>query len=213
MSTTPSERYTYPAWGFLFAVLAVISDILLELRSNPEVLLLFSLISILGGFPLGFMVTSAYYSIFNRLGGHSKVYTEGWKIKPRYEKAVDYLIKKGVKKEKAPYVCEFISVHFSKPEDAIYIRRRWFIIDTYRSLACSLWLGFISGLIIRSRLNFPPFSWSVILIFVVILIFSFYAYCATKKPHDEIEEYRYLRLLEILKEKNLEDLIPSDYLN
>jgi len=70
MSLSPSEKYTFPAWGFLLGVLAVNLDKILELRNNPEVLLLVAFLGIFGGFPLGFFVSQFYYAVMlNFLGG------------------------------------------------------------------------------------------------------------------------------------------------
>jgi len=223
MSLSPSERYTFPAWGFLLGILAVNLDKILELRNNPEVLLLIAFLGIFGGFPLGFFVSQFHYVPFNFLGGYSKIWTRCWGLFPKDEKSIGYLVSKGIKKDKAYYVCEFILIRFSEPSEGEYIRRRWFIFHTYRSLSVSVIIGTVFGWTIRVFfLNasfftmvpifyFPSFSYTLIWILFAFYFFPILAYLATKKPQEEIDEYRYLRLQEILSKNKLEDIIPEEY--
>jgi hypothetical protein len=224
MSLSPSERYTFPAWGFLLGVLAVNLDKILELRNNPEVLLLIAFLGIFGGFPLGFFVSQFYYAVMlNFLGGHSKVWTKCWGLFPKDEKSIGYLVSKGIKKDKAFYVCEFILIRFSKSNEGEYIRRRWFVFHTDRSLSLSIAIGTIFGLAFRVLfLNasfwtmvplfcFPYFFYILIWGLVVFCLFPAIASLSTKKTEEEIDEYRYLSLQEILREHKLEDIIPEEY--
>jgi len=222
MSLSPSERYTFPAWGFLLGVLAINLDKILELRNNPEILLLIAFLGIFGGFPLGFFVSQLYYIPFNFFGGYSKIWTRCWGLWFKDEKSVEYLVSKGIRKDKAFYVCEFILIRFSESSEGEYIRRRWFIFHTYRSLSLSIAIGTVFGWTIRFLfLNADLFTMVPLFYlpyFFYILIWGLFvcfspipASLATKKPQEEIDEYRYLRLQEILREHKLEDIIPKEY--
>jgi len=58
---------------------------------------------------------------------------------------------------------------------------------------------------------FPYFFYILIWGLVVFCLFPAIAFLSTKKTQEEIDEYRYLSLQEILREHKLEDIIPKEY--